>query len=122
MTEVAIAASALNRMLDLGRPQYVSGSRDPEHGQGSTHPVRRPMQHAAVTVVLMASVPGRPAMVVQASTGSAASICARCPSKKAGSFSAVPSSLAGSSTSKPGMSVAISNSTRPGSRKYTERK
>ena len=30
-TEVAIAANVLNRMLDLGRPEYVR-THDPEHG------------------------------------------------------------------------------------------
>ena len=59
---------------------------------------------------------------MSASFGSAASMAARRLSRNGGSLSASPSASGDSSTAKPGGSVAISNSTRPGSRKYTERK
>jgi hypothetical protein len=49
--------------------------------------------------------------------GNAASISLLRASRKPGSFSEVPSASTGSSTAKPGMSVAISNRTPPGSRK-----
>ena len=51
------------------------------------------------------------------SLGSAASMEARRPSRNGGSLSACPSESGDSSMAKPGGSVAISNSTRPGSRK-----
>src|ERR1700722_7569706 len=51
------------------------------------------------------------------SFGSAASIAGRRPSRNGGSLSASPSESGDSSTAKPGGSVAISNNTRPGSRK-----
>src|SRR5262249_952777 len=51
------------------------------------------------------------------SAGSTFSISPRRGSRKGGSLSAPPSEATGSSTAKPGMSVAISNSTCPGSRK-----
>ena len=54
--------------------------------------------------------------------GREGSISARRDSSQSGSFNDLPSSSIGSSTANPGPSVAISNSTPLGSRKYTERK
>src|SRR5262245_61231977 len=51
------------------------------------------------------------------SGGSAAAICSRLGSSQGGNLRLRPSSSNGSSTAKPGASVAISNSTPPGSRK-----
>jgi hypothetical protein len=49
--------------------------------------------------------------------GSTPSISLRCGSRNFGNFNSRPSVSNGSSTAKPGMSVAISNRTPPGSRK-----
>ena len=49
-------------------------------------------------------------------------ISSRCASSHAGSLREVPSSASGSSQRKPGVSVATSKSTPPGSRKYTDLK
>src|SRR5262249_49880966 len=49
--------------------------------------------------------------------GNTFSISARCGSRNAGNLSDWPKEATGSSTAKPGMSVAISNRTPPGSRK-----
>lgn len=60
---------------------------------------------------------GHDGVAAQATLGRTASISARCGSRPAGSLSAWPRASIGSSTAKPGASVAISNSTPPGSRK-----
>src|SRR5690606_40229528 len=54
------------------------------------------------------------------SFGNTASISDRTPSYCFGSFKLVPKVAKGSSTVNPGLSVAISNRTPPGSRKYRE--
>src|SRR5690606_2296842 len=54
------------------------------------------------------------------SGGSTASMAARCGSSHGGSTSDSPRCAGSSSTAKPGPSVASSNSTPPGSRKYTD--
>ena len=64
-----------------------------------------------------AGVPAHGTSTSSCSGGRLAAICSRLGSSHGGSLRCRPSSSSGSSTSKPGESVAISNSTPPGSRK-----
>ena len=99
------------------RRRRFRGEAEPADGSGRRRARNDEYRRAQARSQASAERELRGAAHISSSFGSAASMAARRLSRNGGNLSACPSESGASSMAKPGGSVAISNSTRPGSRK-----